>query len=89
MENSLYDITARLQRSEENSQYMHVKQQLMVDTINKLLYFNQELSRTVLSLVPRENPIHRDGKLSHIEDIWSHNLIRSSRDFARRDPAPG
>ncbi|KAI1189020.1 HSF-type DNA-binding-domain-containing protein [Nemania serpens] len=60
MEHSLYDITARLQRSEENSQYMHIKQQLMVDTINKLLYFNQELSRTVLSLVPRENPIHRD-----------------------------
>ncbi|KAI1201465.1 HSF-type DNA-binding-domain-containing protein [Nemania serpens] len=60
VENSLYDITARLQRSEETSQYMHVKQQLMVDTINKLLYFNQELSRTVLSLVPRENPIHRD-----------------------------
>lgn len=66
MEHSLYDITARLQRSEENSQYMHIKQQLMVDTINKLLYFNQELSRTVLSLVPRENPIHRDGMLSHV-----------------------
>ncbi|KAI1815669.1 HSF-type DNA-binding-domain-containing protein [Poronia punctata] len=59
-EHSLYDINAKLQRSEENAQYMHIKQQAMADTINRLLQFNQELSRTILSLVPPENPIHRD-----------------------------
>lgn len=62
IEHSLYEIHAKLQRSEENAQYMHVKQQAMVDTINRLLHFNQELSRTVLALVPPENPMHRDGK---------------------------
>ncbi|GAW15077.1 hypothetical protein ANO14919_044860 [Xylariales sp. No.14919] len=60
IEHSLYDINIKLQRSEESAQYMHVKQQAMVDTINRLLHFNQELSRTVLALVPPENPIHRD-----------------------------
>ncbi|KAH8161635.1 hypothetical protein CIB48_g6593 [Xylaria polymorpha] len=60
IEHSLYEIHAKLQRSEENAQYMHVKQQAMVDTINRLLHFNQELSRTVLALVPPENPMHRD-----------------------------
>ncbi|KAI8944332.1 HSF-type DNA-binding-domain-containing protein [Xylaria longipes] len=60
IEHSLYEMNTKLQRSEENAQYMHVKQQAMVDTINRLLHFNQELSRTVLSLVPPENPMHRD-----------------------------
>ncbi|KAI1132559.1 HSF-type DNA-binding-domain-containing protein [Nemania abortiva] len=60
IEHSLYEMNAKLQRSEETAQYMHIKQQAMVDTINRLLHFNQELSRTVLSLVPPENPIHRD-----------------------------
>ncbi|KAI8634105.1 HSF-type DNA-binding-domain-containing protein [Xylariaceae sp. FL1651] len=60
IEHSLYEINAKLQRSEETAQYMHVKQQAMVDTINRLLQFNQDLSRAVLSLVPPENPIHRD-----------------------------
>ncbi|KAI0393246.1 HSF-type DNA-binding-domain-containing protein [Xylariaceae sp. FL0594] len=60
IEHSLYDINAKLQRSEENAQYMHIKQQAMVDTIGRLLHFNQELSKAVLTLVPPDNPIHRD-----------------------------
>ncbi|KAI1433194.1 HSF-type DNA-binding-domain-containing protein [Xylaria sp. CBS 124048] len=60
IEHSLYEINTKLQRSEENAQYMHIKQQAMVETINRLLQFNQELSKTVLALVPPENPIHRD-----------------------------
>ncbi|KAI2642196.1 HSF-type DNA-binding-domain-containing protein [Xylaria nigripes] len=60
IEHSLYEISTKLQRSEENAQYMHVKQQAMVETINRLLQFNQELSKTVLALVPPESPIHRD-----------------------------
>jgi hypothetical protein len=62
IEHSLYELTSRLQRSEENAHYMHVKQQVMVDTINRLLQYNQELSRTVLSLVTPDNPLHRDGR---------------------------
>ncbi|KAI1330786.1 HSF-type DNA-binding-domain-containing protein [Xylariaceae sp. FL0255] len=60
VEHTLYEMNSKLQRSEETAQYMHVKQQAMADTINRLLYFNQELCRTVLSLVPPENPAHRE-----------------------------
>ncbi|KAI0016645.1 hypothetical protein F4780DRAFT_670147 [Xylariomycetidae sp. FL0641] len=60
LEHQLFDATTRLQRSEENAHYMHVKQQAMADTMTRLLQFNHELSRTVLSLIPPENPIHRD-----------------------------
>ncbi|KAI4869090.1 hypothetical protein F4820DRAFT_61983 [Hypoxylon rubiginosum] len=60
VEHSLYEVTARLQRSEENVHIMSVKQQAMADTIKSLLQLNQDLSRTVLGLYPPENPIHRE-----------------------------
>ncbi|KAJ3567072.1 hypothetical protein NPX13_g6899 [Xylaria arbuscula] len=60
LEHSLFETNLKLQRNEETAQYMHVKQQQMVDTINRLLHYNQELSRIVLALVPPENPLHRD-----------------------------
>lgn len=60
----VYDLNARLLRSEENAHYMHIKQQAMVETINRLLQFNQEISRALLNLVPHDSPVHRDGKLS-------------------------
>ncbi|KAI0541629.1 HSF-type DNA-binding-domain-containing protein [Xylaria digitata] len=60
IEHSLYDINIKLQRSEESAQYMHVKQQAMVDTINRLLHFNNELSKIVLALVPQDASIHRE-----------------------------
>jgi len=56
----VYDLNARLLRSEENAHYMHIKQQAMVETINRLLQFNQEISRALLNLVPHDSPVHRD-----------------------------
>lgn len=65
IESTLYDVVARLQRSEENQHYTHIKYQSVMDSVSRLLHFNQELSRTVLALVPSpENPVHRDGKHS-------------------------
>ncbi|KAI0163206.1 HSF-type DNA-binding-domain-containing protein [Pestalotiopsis sp. NC0098] len=61
IEHTLFDLTNRLSRSEEASQYMHVKHQAMSDTITRLLEFNESLARTVLSLVPNPNePVHQD-----------------------------
>ncbi|KAJ0159024.1 Transcription factor SFL1 [Colletotrichum tanaceti] len=61
LEHTLYDLSMRLQRSEENAHYMHIKQQAVMETMSRLLQFNQELSRTVLSLVPSpDHPVHRD-----------------------------
>lgn len=62
IESSLFEMNTRLQRSEENAHYMHIKQQAMVETVNRLLQYNHELSRTILSLVPHESSVHRDGK---------------------------
>lgn len=61
LEHSLYDLSARLQRSEENAHFMNIKNQAAMETMNRLLQFNQDLSRAVLSLVPADSPVHRDG----------------------------
>ncbi|RSL93837.1 hypothetical protein CEP52_013038 [Fusarium oligoseptatum] len=60
IEHSLYDLSARLQRSEEAAHYMHVKNQAAMETVNRLLHFNQELSRAMLSIVPADSPVSRD-----------------------------
>ncbi|ORY64414.1 HSF-type DNA-binding-domain-containing protein [Pseudomassariella vexata] len=76
IEHNLYEVNARLQRSEENAHYMYIKQQAMMDTVTRLLHFNQELSRTVLSLVPNPNDqIHRDvlalqGEIQRQSDLF-------------------
>jgi hypothetical protein len=62
LEHSLYDLGARLQRSEENAQHMHVKHQAALDTMSRLLHFNQELGRAVQSLAPPDSLAHRDGR---------------------------
>lgn len=67
IEHTLYDLSARLQRQEENSQFMQIKNQAIMDTVSRLLQFNQDLSRAVMALSPSpDNPIHRDGK------CWLH-----------------
>ncbi|KAG5794674.1 hypothetical protein H9Q69_006254 [Fusarium xylarioides] len=60
IEHTLFDLSNRLQRSEEAAHYMHVKSQAAMDTVNRLLHFNQELSRHMLSLVPTESPLSRE-----------------------------
>lgn len=60
LEHSLYDTASRLQRSEEAAHYMHVKNQAVMETLSRLLFFNQELSKGMLSLVSPDNPVHRD-----------------------------
>lgn len=41
---------------------MHVKNQAAMETMGRLLHFNQELARAMLSLAPPESLAHRDGK---------------------------
>ncbi|KAL0471054.1 HSF-type DNA-binding domain-containing protein [Neurospora intermedia] len=61
IEHTLYDLSTRLQRHEENAQFMHIKHQAIMDTVSRLLQFNHDLSRAVLALAPSpDNPIHHD-----------------------------
>ncbi|KAI5864252.1 hypothetical protein GGS23DRAFT_489893 [Durotheca rogersii] len=87
IEHSLYEVTSRLQRSEENAHYMNAKQQAMAETMNRLLQLNQELSRTVLSLVPPDNPIHRDVLALQGEIQRQADFIRSI-DESHEPPFP-
>jgi hypothetical protein len=70
LEHTLYEMSTRLQRSEENAHHMIIRQQAMMDTVTRLLDFNQALSRTFLSLIPNPNePIHQDGKLPRSSSV--------------------
>lgn len=78
IEHTLYDLSARLQRQEENSQFMQIKNQAIMDTVSRLLQFNQELSRAVMALSPSpDNPIHRDVSSLQIEVQRQMEIFRS------------
>lgn len=65
LEHTLYDMHARLQRSEENSQFLHVRNQVVMEALSRSLQLNHEIARVLLQLTPSpESPLHRDGKLS-------------------------
>ncbi|KAK4139052.1 HSF-type DNA-binding-domain-containing protein [Dichotomopilus funicola] len=78
IEHTLYDLSTRLQRHEENAQFMQVKHQAILDTVARLLQFNQDLSRAVLALTPGvDNPIHRDVSVLQSEVQRQMDMFRS------------
>ncbi|AEO71465.1 uncharacterized protein THITE_2123849 [Thermothielavioides terrestris NRRL 8126] len=78
IEHTLFELSTRLQRQEENAQYMQVKHQAIMDTVARLLQFNQDLSRAVLALAPSpDNPIHRDVSALQSEVQRQMDLFRT------------
>ncbi|KAG6041079.1 hypothetical protein E4U41_006017 [Claviceps citrina] len=77
LEHMLYDMSARLQRSEDHAHYMHVKNQAAVETLGRLLSFNQELSRAMLTLVPPDSAVHRDVMAMQGEFQRQADILRS------------
>lgn len=61
LEHSLYDLSARLERSDEAAQSAGIKNQVLMESMGRLIYFNQELSRFVLSMAPADSPMYKDG----------------------------
>ena len=62
IEHTLYELSARLQRQEENAQMAHIRNQAVTDTLTRVLQFHYDMARAVLALAPSpDNPIHRDG----------------------------
>ncbi|KAL1843631.1 hypothetical protein VTJ49DRAFT_613 [Mycothermus thermophilus] len=70
IEHTLFDLSTRLQRYEEHAQIMQVKYQAVMDTVTRLLQFNQDLSRAVLALAPLDSPMHRDAEVQRQMDIF-------------------
>lgn len=67
---------------------MHIKNQAAMETVNRLLHFNQELSRAMLSIVPADSPVSRDGLYpAHIKLFNSTNF--GSDRIAGRNPKTG
>ncbi|CRK22781.1 hypothetical protein BN1708_013489 [Verticillium longisporum] len=78
VEHALYDLSMRLQRSEESAHFMHIKHQAVMETMTRLLQFNQELSRAVLGLVPDQgHPVYRDVINLQSEMHRQADLLRS------------
>ncbi|KAM0330687.1 hypothetical protein ACHAQA_003639 [Verticillium albo-atrum] len=78
IEHTLYDLSMRLQRSEESAHFMHIKHQTVMETMGRLLQFNQELSRAVLGLVPDQgHPVYRDVINLQTEMHRQADILRS------------
>jgi hypothetical protein len=60
LEYALHDMSSRLQRYEDYSQYLHSRHQAALESSSRLLYINQELSRALLSVIPPDSMAHRD-----------------------------
>ncbi|KAL2887017.1 Transcription factor SFL1 [Ceratocystis lukuohia] len=60
LDHALYDLNMRLQRSEEISHFMQMRQQALTDSMVRMLQFSQEMARAVSTMVPPENPVHRE-----------------------------
>ncbi|KAH8593299.1 HSF-type DNA-binding-domain-containing protein [Bisporella sp. PMI_857] len=60
LEHTVYDLHARLQRSEDNSQFLHVRNQIVMDALSRSLQLNSDMSRILLSL---PNAAHPDSQL--------------------------
>jgi hypothetical protein len=82
LEHTLYDMHARLQRSEDNSQFLHVRNQVVMESLSRSLQLNHEMARVLLSLIPNpDTPLYRDGKC--IESIVLElGLTRASCQYA-------
>ena len=67
VEHTLYDMHARLQRSEDNSHLLHVRNQVVMEALSRSLQLNHEMARVLLSLTPNpDTPLHRDGRCAEI-----------------------
>ncbi|KAH7370558.1 HSF-type DNA-binding-domain-containing protein [Rhexocercosporidium sp. MPI-PUGE-AT-0058] len=61
LEHTLYEMHARLQRSEDNSQFIHTRNQVVMEALSRSLQINHDMSRAILSIAPNpESPLHRD-----------------------------
>ncbi|OAA61040.1 flocculation suppression protein [Niveomyces insectorum RCEF 264] len=81
VDHALYSFESRLQRNEEVMHYMQVKHQAAMDTIARLLHFNQELSRVLMNMVPNaDSPLHRDVVTLQGEIQRQADMVRSLDD---------
>ncbi|KAL2066211.1 hypothetical protein VTL71DRAFT_2282 [Oculimacula yallundae] len=78
LEHAMYEMHARLQRSEDNSQFMHVRNQVVMEALSRSLQINHDMSRAILSFAPnQDSPLHRDVVNMQGEIQRQMDVIRS------------
>ncbi|KAI9840301.1 MAG: hypothetical protein M1837_001788 [Sclerophora amabilis] len=83
LEHSLYDVHARLNRTEDSYASLSNKYQTLTDGLIKCHQWNNDLSHFLMSLVPDpETPIHRDISMMQKEIVRQTDILRSHEEPA-------
>ncbi|KAG9245125.1 HSF-type DNA-binding-domain-containing protein [Calycina marina] len=78
LEHTLYGMHERLQRSEDISSFLHVRNQIVMDALARSLQSNLEMSRVMLSLAPHQDTIiNREVTTLQAEIQRQAEMIRS------------
>ncbi|APA05949.1 hypothetical protein sscle_01g007190 [Sclerotinia sclerotiorum 1980 UF-70] len=60
LEHGLFEMHAKNTRDAESQHFFHVRHQVLMDTLARVLQLNLEMSRMMLSLASPESGVHRD-----------------------------
>ncbi|KAF2198930.1 hypothetical protein GQ43DRAFT_137583 [Delitschia confertaspora ATCC 74209] len=81
LEHNLYDMHARMQRSEDSCAYLNQKNQVLMEGLRRCHQWNHELANYIIALVPdRENQIHKDAVCQMQRDIERQSEILRGND---------
>ncbi|KAF2016126.1 hypothetical protein BU24DRAFT_194291 [Aaosphaeria arxii CBS 175.79] len=78
LENSLYDMHARVQRSEDSYAYLNQRNSLLMEGMMRCHQWNHELTNYLLTMVPDpENQIHKDVVLMQRDIARQTDMLRA------------
>lgn len=62
LERAVQELNYRLDRSESSAQFVNIKHQALLDSVNRLLHINQELVRVVMTNTNPDSAQYKDGR---------------------------
>ncbi|KAF2024762.1 hypothetical protein EK21DRAFT_104440 [Setomelanomma holmii] len=78
LEHNLYDMHARMQRSEDTCAYLNQKTLVLMEGMIRCHQWNQELTNYIMAMVPDpENPIHKDVSLMQRDISRQTEMLRA------------
>ncbi|KAK1911592.1 hypothetical protein P3342_012894 [Pyrenophora teres f. teres] len=78
LEHSLYDMHAKMQRSEDTCAYLNQKTLVLAEGMMRCHQWNQELTGYIMAMVPDpENPIHRDVAMMQRDISRQTEMLRA------------
>ncbi|KAH7077915.1 HSF-type DNA-binding-domain-containing protein [Paraphoma chrysanthemicola] len=78
LEHNLYDMHARVQRSEDTCAYLNQKAMVLMEGMMRCHQWNQDLTNYIMAMVPDpENPIHKDVSLMQRDISRQTEMLRA------------